>query len=81
MLIYLSKCNEGEVPLLTFQRMSGWCEDIKDEADGRPGADFPNVGRGVRVCPLQQLKCPKGNSGGTAEFFALNAKRVRGVLF
>ena len=37
--------------------------------NGRPGADCLNIGRGVRVCPLQLLSARvSGNSGGTAEF-------------
>ena len=37
------------------QRVSGWCEDIWEDADGRPGADFLKDCKEVRVSPLQLL--------------------------
>ena len=56
MLVYCSKCLDGEVSLpQLLQRVSGWCEDTEEEENGRPGADFLKDCKEVRVSPLQLL--------------------------
>lgn len=50
----------GRFCLLPGKRVPGWCEGMWEIVDGRPGADFLNVSRGVRVSPLQLLSARKG---------------------
>ena len=44
MVVYLHKCNDGEVLLPdSFQRVRVGCERTGTTADGRPGAGLLNV--------------------------------------
>ncbi len=42
------------------QRVSGWCEDIRNRRKCRPGAAFLNFSRKGRVCPLQRKSAREG---------------------
>ena len=72
MLIYSGKRMDGEVPLPLFSENVRLVRGQKKQKRMvAPEWIFRNRSREVRVCPLQQLKCPKGTSGGTADIFAL----------
>ena len=74
-------CGWGGSASKAGKRVPGWCEGMRWIVDGRPGADSLNVSRGVRNCPLQQIECPKGNSGGTAEKFRPESVMTQGVSY
>ena len=76
MLFFYGKCMDGEVLRVSLERVSGWCKDMGQHADGRSGADRLKDSRVIRVSPLQLISARKGIQVVPRNLFVLNAMRL-----